>query len=33
MLILTFKEFNNNFSIDNKAMRNIKIEDIDRDIV
>ena len=29
--ILTFEEFNNKFSIDNKAMSNIKIEDIGKD--
>ena len=32
MLILSFEEFNNEFGIDNKAMSNIKIEDIGRDI-
>ena len=28
ILILSFEEFNNKFGIDNKAMSNIKIEDI-----
>ena len=32
MLILSFEEFNNNFDIDHKAMSNIKIEHIGRDI-
>ena len=32
MLILTFEEFNNKFGNDNKAMSNIRIEDIDKDI-
>ena len=32
MPILTFEEFNNEFGIDNKAMSNIKIEDIGREI-
>ena len=32
MLILTFEEFNNKIGIDNKAMSNIRIEDIDKDI-
>ena len=32
MLILTFEEFNNKFDIDNKAMSNIRIEDIGKDI-
>ena len=32
MLILTFDEFNNEFDIDNKAMRNIRVEDIGKDI-
>ena len=32
MLILSFEEFNNKFGIDNKAMKNIRIEDIDKDI-
>ena len=33
MLILTFEEFNNNFGIDNKAMSNIRLEDIGKDII
>ena len=32
MLILTFEEFNNKFGSDNKAMSNIRIEDIGKDI-
>ena len=32
MLILTFEEFINKFIIDNKAMSNIRIEDIGKDI-
>ena len=32
MLILTFEEFINKFDIDNKAMTNIRIEDIGKDI-
>ena len=32
MLILSFEEFNNKFGIDNKAMSNIRIEDIGKDI-
>ena len=32
MLILTFKEFNNNFIIDNSAMSDIRIKDIGKDI-
>ena len=32
MLVLIFEEFNNKFVFDNKAMSNIKIEDIGRDI-
>ena len=32
MLILSFEEFNKKYDIDNKAMCNIKIEDICRDI-
>ena len=32
MLILSFGEFNNKFGIDNKAMSNIRIEDIGKDI-
>ena len=32
MLILTFEELNNKFIIDNKAMSNIRIEDIGKDI-
>ena len=32
MLILTFEEFINKFSFDNKAMINIRIEDIGKDI-
>ena len=32
MLILTFEEFNKKFSIDKKAMSNIRIEDIGKDI-
>ena len=32
MLKLTLEEFNYKFSIDNKALSNIKIEDIGRDI-
>ena len=32
MLILSFEEFNNKFGIHNKAMSNIKIEDIGKDI-
>ena len=32
MLILIFEEFNNKFDIDNKAMSNIRIEDIGRAI-
>ena len=32
MLTLPFEEFINNFDIDNKAMSNIKIEDIGKDI-
>ena len=32
MLILTFEEINNKLGIDNKAMNNIKVEDIGRDI-
>ena len=32
MLILTFGEFNNKFGIDNKAMSNIRIEDIGKHI-
>ena len=29
MLILTFEEFNNNFNIDNNAMSDIRIKDIE----
>ena len=32
MLILSFEKFNNKFGIDNKAMSNIRIEDIGKDI-
>ena len=32
MLTLTFEEFINKFGIDNKAMSNIRIEDIGNDI-
>ena len=32
MLILTFKEFNNKFNIDNNAMSDIRIKDIGKDI-
>ena len=32
MFIFFFKEFNNNFCIDIKAMSNIRIEDIGKDI-
>ena len=32
MLILSFEEFNNKFGIDNKAMVNIRIEDVGKDI-
>ena len=32
MLILTFEEFINKYNLENKAMSNIKIEDIGRDI-
>ena len=32
MLILTFEEFNNKFGVDNKAMSNIRIEDIGKDV-
>ena len=32
MLILTFEEFNNKFNIDNNAMSDIRIKDIDKDI-
>ena len=32
MLILTFEEFNDKFGIGNKAMSNIRIEDIGKDI-
>ena len=32
MLILTFEEFNDKFGIDNKAISNIRIEDIGKDI-
>ena len=32
MLILTFEEFNNKFNIDNKAMSDIRIKDIGKDI-
>ena len=32
MLTLTFEEFVNKFSIDNKSMSNIRIEDIGKDI-
>ena len=32
MLILTFKEFNNKFYIDNNAMSDIRIKDIGKDI-
>ena len=32
MLILTFDEFNNRFGIDDKAMSNIRMEDIGKDI-
>ena len=32
MLILTFEEFNNIFNIDNNAMSDIRIKDIDKDI-
>ena len=32
MLILTFEEFNNKFNIDNKAMTDIRIKDIGKDI-
>ena len=31
-MILTFEEFNSKLSIDNRAMSNIKKEDIGRDI-
>ena len=31
-IVLTFKEFNNKFNIDNKAMSNIEIENIGRDV-
>ena len=32
MLILTFEEFNSKFNIDNNAMSDIRIKDIDKDI-
>ena len=32
MLILTFEEFNNKYNIDNEAMSDIRIKDIDKDI-
>ena len=32
MLILSFEEINNDFGIDNKAMSNIRIEDMGKDI-
>ena len=32
MLILTFEEFNNKFSIDNNAMSDIRIKDIGKDV-
>ena len=32
MLILRFEEFNNEFSIDNEPMSNIRIKDIGKDI-
>ena len=32
LIILTFEEFNSEFGIDNKAMSNIKIADIGKDI-
>ena len=32
MLLLTFEEFNNEFDIDNKAMSNIRKEDVGKDI-
>ena len=32
MLILTFEEFNNKFSVDNEPMSSIRIKDIGKDI-
>ena len=32
MLILTYEEFNNKFNIDNKAMSDIRIKEIGKDI-
>ena len=32
MLILSFKEFNNEFDVDNEPMSNIRIKDIGKDI-